>query len=195
VLTSDEARRTRADRIALGGGVYDACTLINSQSALNGFIQEVFWTTVEPDVTDSDMDGIYDAMDECPGTPAEVANTMNGCWKGAYTVFFEFNQSDIQNMYEPYVREAARLLREHPDLMVSIEGHADAVGTESYNEGLAMERSQAVKDMLVANGVSAARLDAGEASENQPVAPNDSSAFRELNRRVELILWQPGYNE
>ncbi|WP_246684502.1 OmpA family protein, partial [Mesorhizobium sp. M5C.F.Ca.ET.164.01.1.1] len=40
-----------------------------------------------------------------------------------------------------------------------VEGHTDATGTDSYNQGLSQRRAQSVAAFLTANGVQATRLD------------------------------------
>ena len=82
--------------------------------------------------------------------------------------------------------EAARILMDHPDLRVSVEGHTDAMGSDAYNQALSERRAQAVKRYLVSAGVDASRLETMGYGESQPVASNDTEDGRAMNRRVEL---------
>ncbi|HLL11653.1 MAG TPA: OmpA family protein, partial [Rubrivivax sp.] len=82
------------------------------------------------------------------------------------------------------------------DLLTKIEGmnlevviavgHTDSIGTDAYNEKLALRRSEAVKKYLVSKGMDAGRVYTEGKGEKQPVATNKTSAGRQKNRRVEV---------
>jgi OOP family OmpA-OmpF porin len=65
-------------------------------------------------------------------------------------------------------------------------GHTDAVGTDQYNMRLSLRRANAVRDYLIAGGISASRIRAEGFGESQPVASNETAEGRAQNRRVEL---------
>lgn len=80
------------------------------------------------------------------------------------------------------------MLKQHPDLKLTIEGHTDNVGNVEVNKTLSERRAAAVKAFLVANhGVDAVRLDARGLGDQKPVAPNTTPEGRQQNRRVELV--------
>jgi OOP family OmpA-OmpF porin len=101
-------------------------------------------------------------------------------------VNFEFDRAEVRADAAVILDEAARLLRENPDVRVRIDGHTDATGPEAYNQGLSERRAGAVKNHLVENGVSADRLSTQGFGESEPIAGNDTRDGRALNRRVEL---------
>ena len=63
-------------------------------------------------------------------------------------------------------------------------GHTDSVGTDAYNEKLAIRRAEAVKAYLQAKGIDANRIYTEGKGEKQPVESNKTSAGRAKNRRV-----------
>ena len=65
-------------------------------------------------------------------------------------------------------------------------GHTDSIGTDAYNEKLAMRRSGAVKAYLQAKGIEANRIYTEGKGEKQPVADNKTASGRAQNRRVEI---------
>lgn len=76
------------------------------------------------------------------------------------------------------------LIRE--DLRIRLDGHTDNNGSEEYNMTLSKNRVQAVKDMLVSNGVDANRIDLYYYGESKPIADNSTEEGQARNRRVEM---------
>lgn len=142
-------------------------------------------------ICDSDGDGVPDDQDLCPNTPYGAPVDERGCWVVAYASFFDFDKDVVKAKYIPAIQSAAVVLKNHPDLLVEIEGHTDSVGTDAYNYGLGLRRAKAVKRVLVANGVSASRLQTTSRGESAPIATNATSNGRASNRRVEIHVAQP----
>ena len=65
-------------------------------------------------------------------------------------------------------------------------GHADATGSDAYNQRLSMRRAEAVKKFLVGKGVEANRIYTEGKGESAPVADNRTREGRAKNRRVEV---------
>jgi outer membrane protein OmpA-like peptidoglycan-associated protein len=82
-------------------------------------------------------------------------------------------------------------LGNYPTRTVMIEGHTDNVGSSSSNQVLSERRADSVRSYLVRRGVDAARLTTTGAGESAPVSSNDSTAGRQQNRRVEVIISNP----
>ena len=76
----------------------------------------------------------------------------------------------------------------YPGLKLEVEGHTDSVGSEEYNQELSENRAGAVRDFLVAQGVSRDSVTARGFGEAVPVASNDTAAGRQQNRRIELVV-------
>ena len=68
-----------------------------------------------------------------------------------------------------------------------VQGHTDAQNSVEYNQGLSERRAGAVRDFLVAQGVSAGNLSAVGYSELRPIADNATAEGRAANRRVEIV--------
>ncbi len=138
---------------------------------------------------DSDGDGVPDYKDECPATPA--GQTVND--KGCHIIFrlegvtFEFNSARLTREAEVELDMAVEMLKQN-DIRVRVEGHTDSVGSDAYNQKLATRRAKAVVDYLVANGISAGRLNPIGYGESAPIASNDTEAGRARNRRVDFVI-------
>ena len=175
----DIKRRTAKDW-AIMMGQNDMIRLLDSRTCKPGPIR------------DSDGDGVPDDQDLCPNTPYGAPVDERGCWVVAYATFFDFDKSVVKSKYLPYIAGAAAVLNNHPDLVVEVQGHTDSVGTDEYNLKLGMRRAEAVKRVLVGNGVRPERLMTTSLGESQPIATNSTSSGRARNRRVEIHVAQPG---
>ena len=72
---------------------------------------------------------------------------------------------------------------------VTVVGHTDSKGTNAYNMKLGMRRAENAKKKLLELGLSADKIAGVESrGEEEPVATNDTSAGRALNRRIEFKL-------
>jgi OOP family OmpA-OmpF porin len=106
----------------------------------------------------------------------------------SYGIYFDVNKDVVKPESYGTLKEIATVLKENPDVKVKIVGHTDSDGADVSNLDLSKRRGAAVKNALVKDfGIDATRLESDGAGESQPVAPNDSSANKALNRRVEFI--------
>jgi outer membrane protein OmpA-like peptidoglycan-associated protein len=80
------------------------------------------------------------------------------------------------------------VLLAYPGLKIEVDGHTDNVGGDEYNQRLSEERAEAVRDYLVAQGVSRSSVNAIGFGKTHPVASNDTASGRQQNRRVEIVV-------
>lgn len=100
---------------------------------------------------------------------------------------FEFNSSVLSDGY-PGLLRLAELLQKHPGFKVKVEGHTDFVGSENYNNKLALARASAVRDFLVKYGASANQIETSGRGKGNPEVNNSSKEGRFMNRRVVLTV-------
>lgn len=102
-------------------------------------------------------------------------------------VYFEFDRSDIPSEHLDTLDAHARYLVEHPNVKVRLEGHADERGSREYNIGLGDRRAQAVRRILLFQGVANDQVTTVSYGEERPaVDGHDSEAYAQ-NRRVEIV--------
>ncbi|MDR3204383.1 MAG: OmpA family protein [Deltaproteobacteria bacterium] len=137
---------------------------------------------------DSDHDGVCDAYDKCPGTPAGYKVDADGCPITVtinMDIKFDFDKAVVKKRYLGEVQKVADFLNSHPGSEAVIEGHTDAVGNDEYNQELSERRAKAVYDVLVnAFGVSSSKIQWAGYGESRPIADNETAEGRALNRRV-----------
>jgi outer membrane protein OmpA-like peptidoglycan-associated protein len=84
------------------------------------------------------------------------------------------------------VNDLASVLKAYPNAQVQLVGHTDNTGSPTTNQTLSLDRANAVKETLVAQGVAADRISTAGYGQDRPVASNDTEAGRAQNRRLEL---------
>ena len=70
------------------------------------------------------------------------------------------------------------------DLLVRIEGNTDEWGTDEYNYALGLKRAVAVRDALVAKGVSRSKTVLISYGESKPTCTNQTKECWAENRKV-----------
>ncbi|MDP3588941.1 MAG: OmpA family protein [Methylobacter sp.] len=103
-------------------------------------------------------------------------------------VLFRTNKAQLQSGGLRNVQKLADFLNQYPQYKVLIEGHTDSVGSNSANQELSDRRASAVQTALSDMGISSDRIRTRSFAAAYPVAGNDTTAGRQLNRRVEIIL-------
>lgn len=106
-------------------------------------------------------------------------------------VLFATNSAELQSRANSNLDKLVGFLKEYPERRVQIEGHTDNVGSVQYNQDLSQRRANSVRDYLTQHGIASQRLSTAGMGMGQPVASNDSSAGRQQNRRVEIIIENP----
>jgi outer membrane protein OmpA-like peptidoglycan-associated protein len=100
---------------------------------------------------------------------------------------FDFNRATIRPDGKPIIDQVLKLLKDYPDLELSVTGHTDNMGLHDYNVKLSEARAAAVVDALVTAGIPRNRLSSAGAGPDSPIADNNTEEGRAKNRRVELI--------
>jgi outer membrane protein OmpA-like peptidoglycan-associated protein len=102
-------------------------------------------------------------------------------------IHFEYDRARIRPESHALVRALARFLVEHAEITaVSIEGHADAIGSEEYNQQLSEARAESTRALLVRYGADASRLSVVGHGKSHPQVATEKADPR--NRRVEFYV-------
>ena len=104
-------------------------------------------------------------------------------------VLFDFDKADIRPDAARALASLATIIRATPNGHTRLEGHTDAVGNDAYNQALSERRAESVKQWLVSNAkLDPAKLITKGWGRTKPIAPNDTDANRQKNRRLEAIV-------
>jgi len=85
------------------------------------------------------------------------------------------------------INEIYKMLSEHSEINVSIEGHTDSDGDFDKNMQLSLNRAAAVRLRLNEMGIEAHRFSIQGFGESKPVDNNDTPEGKANNRRVEFV--------
>ncbi|MBG1231673.1 OmpA family protein [Aestuariivirga litoralis] len=127
-----------------------------------------------------------------PPPPPAVINCdeVLGRIAAVFPVRFEFNKDDLGGAYPEAVNQYAALMKDPRcgELKIQVAGHADYIGSESYNQGLSERRAKMVIDALEKAGIDASRLSSVGYGKTKPLDPAHSDGARAKNRRVEFTV-------
>ena len=146
---------------------------------------------------DTDGDGLLDKDDECPKTAGPIEN--GGCpiieekeQEVLNTAFnnleFETSLDVIKNTSKTSLQELANTLKKNPAWRIELSGHTDNVGDADANMILSKKRSEAVKRILMKNGIEEVRIKTLFFGESKPIADKTTAEGRQKNRRVEFKI-------
>ncbi len=86
------------------------------------------------------------------------------------------------------IRKLAKVLKDHPDIQINVEGHTDTDGSPEKNWDLSVTRATSVVKELTRSGLDPAQVIASGRAFYFPKAPNDTEENKSINRRTEIIL-------
>lgn len=101
---------------------------------------------------------------------------------------FDSGRSTIKQEAVDNFSKVVNFINTYPNKKVRIEGHTDSSGSNKLNLKLSQKRANAVKNLLVKNGIIAAQIKAVGMGEDFPIAENSTKAGKAKNRRVEIII-------
>ncbi len=103
------------------------------------------------------------------------------------SVYFAFDSAKIDMAGETILKGYAAWLNKNTDVKITVEGNCDERGSREYNLALGEERAKSVKDILVSNGVDAARVDTVSYGEERPVCSRSGEACWAQNRHGDIV--------
>lgn len=106
---------------------------------------------------------------------------------GKRVIYFDYNSATLTFEGEAIAQAHGQYLADHPNVFITLEGHADERGTAEYNLALAEDRAKIVSQIMGVYGVALDRIQLVSYGEERPVALSSDEAAYSLNRRVEIV--------
>jgi outer membrane protein OmpA-like peptidoglycan-associated protein len=121
-------------------------------------------------------------------TILQTRDTARGLIVNMSDVLFDTARFSLKPGAREKLAKVAGIILGHPGLKIAVEGHTDSVGGDDYNMKLSENRANAVRDYLLGQGLNGGSITAEGFGKTRPVADNSTSAGRQQNRRVELVV-------
>jgi outer membrane protein OmpA-like peptidoglycan-associated protein len=118
----------------------------------------------------------------------KAKNTNRGLVLTLGSVLFDVNRASLKSGATQNVDKLAQFMNADPKRNVMIEGYTDNTGKAQYNKILSLRRAESVRDALVSDGINPQRIITKGYGAKYPVASNKTSAGRQENRRVEVVI-------
>ncbi len=101
-------------------------------------------------------------------------------------IYFDFDSSEVRAMDTETIARHAVQISGNMRTSVRLEGHADERGSREYNIGLGERRAQAVRRLMLLQGVAAGQISTVSFGEERPAADGSNESAYAQNRRVEI---------
>ncbi len=100
---------------------------------------------------------------------------------------FDVNKATLRPESMGVINEIATLMKEHPEVNFSVEGHTDSDGDDAFNQTLSELRAETVVNTLKKMGVDRSRMTSKGWGESKPLDTNATAEGKANNRRVEFV--------
>lgn len=102
-------------------------------------------------------------------------------------IYFEYDSSDIRSEFRSTVEAHGAFLAANPNVVVTLEGHADERGSREYNLALGERRAESVRRQMSVLGASSGQFRVVSYGEERPAVDGHDEYAWSQNRRVEII--------
>lgn len=103
-------------------------------------------------------------------------------------VNFEYDSVELTEVSKEKVIEIIDAIRKAKDIRVEVYTHTDNIGSDRFNIELSDRRAEALKQLLLDNGLDNAKIEATGMGERSPIADNETKAGQAINRRGEFVF-------
>jgi outer membrane protein OmpA-like peptidoglycan-associated protein len=103
-------------------------------------------------------------------------------------VQFTTGTADANATARESLAKFSRIVASYPELRFNVEGHTDNTGSAAMNQKLSLERAITVRDYLIAQGISASKIDVAGLGLTAPIGDNTTTDGRARNHRVEIVV-------
>ncbi|BFU92329.1 MAG: Peptidoglycan-associated protein [Nitrospira sp.] len=107
---------------------------------------------------------------------------------GLQDIFFGYDQWTLSNAGTEALTQDAVYLKDHPGVLLKIEGHCDERGTADYNMVLGDKRAKAARNYLAEVGVNPKQVVIVSYGKERPFCFDRDEACYQQNRRGHMLL-------
>lgn len=106
----------------------------------------------------------------------------------SFTVYFIEGSDELTSESKPIMADIKEALLRRPFPEITVIGHTDSVGTATYNDTLSLKRAEAVRRILLQEGISAVSIDVAGRGSRELLVPTQDGVSEPRNRRVDISV-------
>lgn len=127
-----------------------------------------------------------------PGISAFQDPSTNPAWAGVFrNITFDYNSNLVKGQDNlETIRSISNYMRSNRNTYVFVEGHTDERGPEAFNLALGSRRSNAVRNLLIQEGVNPDNIFSISYGKERPVFHDRNEESWAQNRRAEFKIYQ-----
>jgi len=118
----------------------------------------------------------------------ETRDTPRGLVVNMGDVLFDTGKYNLRPEAREKLAKLSGIVLAHSGLNLAVEGYTDSTGSDELNQKLSANRADAVRGYLIQQGLTETSVTSQGFGKSSPVADNDTSAGRQKNRRVEIVV-------
>lgn len=130
--------------------------------------------------------GSSETLDNSPMN-LSATGSDSGSIEGLQTVYFDYDSAKMTSVESQKLTSNIEWLKKNSKLKVTIEGHCDQRGSAEYNLALGERRANAVRQVLIANGISGSRITTVSFGKEKLLTTSESDEAMAKNRRANFV--------
>ncbi|MGD1947247.1 MAG: OmpA family protein [Croceivirga sp.] len=109
-------------------------------------------------------------------------------------IYFDLNKADIRPDAAQELNKIVEVMKEYPKMVIKIEAHTDARGSDRYNENLSDRRAKSTRNYIISQGIEAYRMESAIGYGEKQLLNNCNNGVKcsneehDINRRSEFII-------
>lgn len=107
----------------------------------------------------------------------------------ADTMMFRTGSARLTTEAYRTLGKISSILKDYPELKLTVAGHTDSVGQAKFNQILSEKRAKRVAEVLIESGIKSEYIKTVGRGQTEPIATNATAAGRAQNRRVTIDIW------
>ncbi len=118
----------------------------------------------------------------------QTRETPRGLVINMSDVLFDTGKYSLKEGAREKLARLSGIVASHPGLNLQVEGYTDSTGSDALNQKLSEQRADTVREYLLSQGLNPQTITSSGYGKAYPVASNDTSSGRAMNRRVEMVV-------
>ncbi len=114
----------------------------------------------------------------------EDGSSDSGTAGGLHTIYFDTHSDRLTEAAKYELAHNIRILLQHPNVIIQVEGHCDERGGAQFNLALGERRAKSVRQFLVLKGVPGYRLKTLSLGKESPLEHGSNESAWAKNRRA-----------